>query len=270
MSLCFNPDNSVGKESTYNARDPSSIPGLGRSAGEGIGYPLQYSWASHVAQLVKNLPVMQADLGLIPGLGKSPGEGKGYPLQYSGLENSIHGVTKSQTEWLSFQFNNLNTTLIYKLSASQGLILFICIFGCAGSLLWHLGSRALELTGLWDSYSSLPFQFCTCPHHQTRCQAQPSCESSAYLHCCSAEKPSGVESRVPNLELQAHVPASCPLLPPNVLICECWGLLAMTRIPLMFSVLLASPMLLCYFKCHVSATKCHKHPKEPGVNSFMT
>ena len=55
------PDSSVGKESTCNA----------------------------------------GDLGLIPGLGRSPGEGKGYPLQFSGLENSIdytvHGVAKSQT-----------------------------------------------------------------------------------------------------------------------------------------------------------------------------
>ena len=54
------PDNSVGKESACNAGDPSSIPGLGRSSGEGIGYPLQYSWASLVAQLwaVKNPPTM--------------------------------------------------------------------------------------------------------------------------------------------------------------------------------------------------------------------
>ena len=50
------PDSSVGKESTCNAGDPSSICGLARSAGEGIDYPLQYSWASLVAQLVKNLP----------------------------------------------------------------------------------------------------------------------------------------------------------------------------------------------------------------------
>ena len=49
------PDSSVGKESTCNAGDPGSIPGSGRSTGEGIGYPLQYSWASLVAQLVKNL-----------------------------------------------------------------------------------------------------------------------------------------------------------------------------------------------------------------------
>ena len=53
------PDSSIGKESTCNAGDPSSIPGLGRSAGEGIGYPTQYSWASLVAQLAKNLAVVQ-------------------------------------------------------------------------------------------------------------------------------------------------------------------------------------------------------------------
>ena len=52
------PDSSVCTESTCNAGDPSSIPGSGRSAGEGIGYALQYSWASLVAQLVKNLPAM--------------------------------------------------------------------------------------------------------------------------------------------------------------------------------------------------------------------
>ena len=46
---------------------PGSIPGLGRSPGEGIGYPLQYSWASLVAQLVKNPPAMQETwVGKIP------------------------------------------------------------------------------------------------------------------------------------------------------------------------------------------------------------
>jgi len=43
----------------YSAGDPGLIPGLGRSTGEGIGYPLWYTWASLVAQLVKNLPAMQ-------------------------------------------------------------------------------------------------------------------------------------------------------------------------------------------------------------------
>ena len=53
------PDSSVGKESACNAGDPDSILGSGRSPGEGIGYPLQYSWASLVAQLVKNPPAMR-------------------------------------------------------------------------------------------------------------------------------------------------------------------------------------------------------------------
>ena len=53
------PDSSAGKESAFNAGDPGLIPGLGRSPGEGIGYPLQYSWASLVAQVIKNQPAMQ-------------------------------------------------------------------------------------------------------------------------------------------------------------------------------------------------------------------
>ena len=52
-------DCSTGKESTGNAGDSGSIPGLGRPTGEGIGYPLQYSWVSLVDQLVKNPPAMR-------------------------------------------------------------------------------------------------------------------------------------------------------------------------------------------------------------------
>ena len=62
------------------------------------------------------------DLGSIPGLGRSPGEGKGYPLQYSGLENSmnsiVHGVTKSRTRLSDFHFHfqlHSNTTLLKRL-----------------------------------------------------------------------------------------------------------------------------------------------------------
>ena len=51
-------DNAAGKESTCNAGYPDSIPGSGRSPGQEIGYPLQYSCASLVAQMVKNLPAM--------------------------------------------------------------------------------------------------------------------------------------------------------------------------------------------------------------------
>ena len=52
------PSSSVGKESACNAGDSSSIPGSGRFTEEGIGDPLQYSWASLVAQMVKNPPAM--------------------------------------------------------------------------------------------------------------------------------------------------------------------------------------------------------------------
>ena len=52
------PGSSVGKESACNVGDPGLIPGLGRPPGEEIGYPLPYSWASLVAQLVKNAPAV--------------------------------------------------------------------------------------------------------------------------------------------------------------------------------------------------------------------
>ena len=132
------PDSSVGKESACNAGDPSSIPGLGISPGEGKGYPLQYSglensmdspWSpksrtrlSHfhfhilfyrvslVAVMVRN-PAANAgdarDTGSILGSGRSPGEGHGNPLQYSCLENpmdrvawwaTVQRVPKSRTQ----------------------------------------------------------------------------------------------------------------------------------------------------------------------------
>ena len=96
-------DSSVGKESAWNAADPGLIPVLGRSTGEGIDYPLQYSCGF----AGKEYACIEGDLGSIPGLGRSPGEGKGCPLQYSGLENCIiHGAAESDTtEWLSLQSN---------------------------------------------------------------------------------------------------------------------------------------------------------------------
>ena len=65
------PGRSAGKEYTCNAGDPSSIPGSGRSSGEWIGYPLQYSWASLVAQTVKNPPAMW-ETWVQSRIGKSP------------------------------------------------------------------------------------------------------------------------------------------------------------------------------------------------------
>ena len=77
------PGNSVGKESACNAGDSGSIPGSARSPGEGISYPLQYSWASLVAQSVKNPPAMQRTR-FDPWVGKFPLE-KGMVTHFSML-----------------------------------------------------------------------------------------------------------------------------------------------------------------------------------------
>ena len=92
------PYSLVGKESAWNAGDPNSIPGLGRSAGEGIGYPLQYSWASLEAQLIKNLPAMWETW-----VQKIPWRRERVPTPgfWSG---EVHGVAKSQTQLRDFTF----------------------------------------------------------------------------------------------------------------------------------------------------------------------
>ena len=80
------PESSVGKESTCSAGDPGSVPGPGRSAGEGTGHPLQYSCTSLVAQLVKNLTAMR-ETWFDPWVGMIPWRRERlYSLQYSGLE----------------------------------------------------------------------------------------------------------------------------------------------------------------------------------------
>ena len=91
-ALCLQVSHSpVVKESACNAGNLSSIPGSGRSPGEGIGYPFQYSWASLVAQLVKNPPAMRETWVPSRGLEDPLEKGKvgSHPLQYSGLENSM-------------------------------------------------------------------------------------------------------------------------------------------------------------------------------------
>ena len=79
------PGTSDGKQCACNAGDPNSIPGLGRSPAEGIGYPLQYSCGLVGEESTRKV----GDLDLIPGLERSPGERHGKPLQYSSLENPL-------------------------------------------------------------------------------------------------------------------------------------------------------------------------------------
>ena len=103
------PDGSVAKEAACNAGDPGLIPGSGRfPPGEGIGYPLPYSWASLVAQRLKNPPAMRETWVRFLGQDDPLEKGKAMPPQYSGLENSmdytVHGVAKSRTRLSDFQF----------------------------------------------------------------------------------------------------------------------------------------------------------------------
>ena len=113
------PGNSASKESTCNSGDPGSISGSRRPPGEGIGYPLQYSWASLVAQ-IKESARNAGDPGSIPGWGRSPGGGHGNPLQYSCPENlmdrgtwrpPVHGVAKESDIIYRLNNNNFHVSL---------------------------------------------------------------------------------------------------------------------------------------------------------------
>ena len=105
-----NPDGSAGKGSACNARDPGSIPGSGRSPGEGIGCPLQYSWASLVAQLVKNPPAMHEiwvlSLGWEDPLEKDKATHSSI-LAWR-IPWTVHGVAKSWTPLSDFHFTICN------------------------------------------------------------------------------------------------------------------------------------------------------------------
>ena len=94
------PGGSAGKECACNVGDLGSIPGLGRSPGEGKGYPLQYSWASLVAHLLKNPPVMwETWVRKIPWRRERPPMAVLRPGESHGL---VNGVTKSRTRLSDF------------------------------------------------------------------------------------------------------------------------------------------------------------------------
>ena len=105
------PDSSAGKESPWNTGDPSSIPALGRSPGEGIGYPLQYSWTSLVAQLLKSPPAMWPTW--VQSLGWEDPLEKGKAIVFwpnNSMDCIFHGVTKSWTQLSDFHFHILSAT----------------------------------------------------------------------------------------------------------------------------------------------------------------
>ena len=97
------PSSSASKESACSAGDPGSIPGSARSPGEGIGYPVWYSWASLVTQTVKNLPAVQERWVQSLGWEDSLEEGMAthssifawrIPMNRGAWWATVHGVTK--------------------------------------------------------------------------------------------------------------------------------------------------------------------------------
>ena len=146
------PDSSLGKESTCNEGDPGSIPGSGRSHGERRGYPLQYSWAFLVAQLVKNLPTMQETW--VPFLGWEDTLEKGKathssilawlcsPWGHTWLSNFhfhvslslhwrwilTHWTTREVPQFFIYLFIYLLTYFIYLSIYYLFIYLFICLF----------------------------------------------------------------------------------------------------------------------------------------------
>ena len=97
------PGSSAGKESACNAGDPGSIPGSRRATGEGIGYPLQYSWASLRVQLVKNLPTMQETW--VRSLGWEDPLEKGKATHSSILAWRTPWLYRVGHDWVTFSFH---------------------------------------------------------------------------------------------------------------------------------------------------------------------
>ena len=163
------PGSSVGRESACNAGDPSSIRGSGRSSGEQIGYPLQYSQASLVAHLVMNPPTMWKtwvwSLGWEDPLKKEDS----YPLLYSGLENSMDcslwgHKELDMTERLSLHF----TSLPYFLFLFHFLFIFFIVYWVTKSWTWlrdfHFTLlHSLTFFSFSISFSSSSFFFFLCP-----------------------------------------------------------------------------------------------------------
>ena len=113
------PGHSDGKESTCNAGNTCSIPDVGRSAGEGIGYHTSVFLGFPCGSAGKEPTCSAGYLGLIPGLGRSAGKGDNNPLQYSCLENpwteKPGGILKSEHRiWVKVQTYNWNLHEIHR------------------------------------------------------------------------------------------------------------------------------------------------------------
>ena len=152
---------SLVKESACNAGDPGSIL-VGKIRWRRDRLPTPVFLGFPCGSAGKESACNAGDLGSIPRLGRSTGEGKGYPLQYSGLENSmdciVYGVTKSQTRRSDFHFQYMNWNMGFTCTCNQFLFVdylihpFIFLFlKERASTHWNLLYRSLPLSlQLWS------------------------------------------------------------------------------------------------------------------------
>ena len=115
------PDSSAGEESACNTGDPSSIPGSRSSPGEGIGFPLQYSWASLVAQMEKNPPTIW-ETWVYPWVGKIHGRRAWQPIPVflpgefqdrRAWLTTAHGLQRVRHDWATFTFCIFTNCLLF-------------------------------------------------------------------------------------------------------------------------------------------------------------
>ena len=135
VSACLTdfPHSPFDKESACNTGDPSLNPGLGRSPGEGLGYPFQYSWASLVAQLVKNPPAMQETW--VRSLDWEVPLEKGKVTHSSILAwripwTIVHGITNSWIQLSDFNFSFVLEITMQKYLPDNGASLVIQMPNC--------------------------------------------------------------------------------------------------------------------------------------------
>ena len=152
MFLGF-PCGSAGKESPCNMGDLGSIPGLGRSPGEGLGYPFQYSWASLVAQLVKNSPVIWEIWVWSLGWEDPLEKGKATHCSILAWKSPWGGKESNTTEWLSLSLfrgylHSLSQSLFFHLQ-SQTLSSYFCLWPLTFSII----TSSLTLMPLPPSYN---------------------------------------------------------------------------------------------------------------------
>ena len=118
------PDSSVGKRLFQQCRRPWFDSWVRKTHWKRDRLPTPVLLGFPCGSAGKESACNMGDLGSIPGLGRSPGEGNGYPLQYSGLENStdyiVHGVTKSQTQLSDFHFTCEMVTCVFWRNTKPG------------------------------------------------------------------------------------------------------------------------------------------------------